>query len=85
MQCPNIIDEIELEADSPKKAFYRLRMIYDDGYFYIEKESGAGGKILDKRKWLQKNREQMFKVYLRKLKQKLNPKRNSPRKYQVKL
>lgn len=76
-----ILREIRLEADSKKKAFYILRLIECRGAYSIEKISGAGGKILDRRRWPMPSLPAAEKRFNRTIKSKLNPDRNNPRKY----
>lgn len=76
-----ILESVELIADSPKRAFWRLRLIVCQGEYRLEKESGAAGKILDRRVWHQNDRATAEKTYRRKIKAKMNPARGSPRKY----
>ena len=79
------IERIVLEdSNSPRKAFYRLS-IYEkeEGGYLIEKSSGAGGRVLDRRRWEKPTREEadwMFRSIIRK---KTNPVRKSPRHYRI--
>jgi hypothetical protein len=66
--------EVELIApDSPKKAFWRLKLIYRQVAYRIDKESGGGGKVLDRRSWPQRDRERAERVFARKVAEKLKP------------
>lgn len=76
-----IILEDELLADSPRKAFYRLKLVLSNGTYKLIKESGANGKVLDRRIWLQKDCHLAEKTYRKKISNKLNPDRKNPRKY----
>ncbi len=76
----NIIYDVYLVADSKKQAFYRLMLVLNNGKYYIEKESGAAGKILDRRQWPQPDRERAGLVFARKLAEKLRNGK-SPRQY----
>ena len=81
---PTICKKIDLIADSPKNAFYRLWLeTHIDGYL-LKKESGYGDKILDCRQWTFKSREIAEKHFDRRVRDKLNPDRKSPRKYKIK-
>ena len=73
--------EVNLIADSPKKAFYTLRIVECLGKYSVEKESGAAGHVLDKRTWPAKNLDAAGKRFNRILKKKIDPGRKSPRKY----
>ena len=81
---PTVFKKIDLVANSPKNAFYRLWLEthIDDGYT-LKKESGSGSKVLDRRQWLFKSREIAEKNFDRRVRDKLNPDRNSPRKYKI--
>lgn len=81
---PTIIRSEYLEADSPKKAFYRLMIEECQGQYTIVKESGCAGKIMDRRRWPTKNLETAEKKFNKILEGKLNPGRGSPRRYKRK-
>jgi hypothetical protein len=69
-----VLKEIELRAEnSPKKAFWRLRLVHRQGQYIIEKESGGGGKVLDRRSWPQRDYERAVVVFGRKVAAKLKP------------
>ena len=67
----NIIYDVYLVADSKKQAFYRLMLVFDGIKYFVEKESGAAGKILDRRQWQQPDRERAGLAFARKLAEKL--------------
>lgn len=77
----NIIFDVYLVANSSKNAFYRLMLVLESGRYFVEKESGANGKILDRRVWSQKDFDAAEKFFNRKLESKLKKNRKSPRKY----
>lgn len=81
---PTILKMIELEADSPKRAFYRLMVEESMGVWAVVKESGAAGKVLDRRRWVMESAEKAVAKYEKILRDKLNPNRGSPRKYKIK-
>ena len=72
---------VELEADSPKKAFYRLMIEECQGQYSIVKESGCLGKVRDRRAWPMPSKEKAIKKFNRILQQKTDRSRGSPRKY----
>jgi hypothetical protein len=78
---PTPILEQHLIAKSVRNAFYILRLVECAGAYWIEKESGTGDKILDRRTWPMKSREAALKFFNRKIREKTNPGRGSPRKY----
>ena len=79
---PTVIKSAHLVANSPKKAFYDLSLVEDQGRYYVQKESGAGDKILDRRVWPMPDLRRAILKYNQILKEKLNPERNSKRHYQ---
>ena len=72
---PEIIKSISLIADSPKKAFYNLRLEFLNNRYRVYKESGALNKILDKRIWFCSSIQEAEKLYSRIIKTKTNQKR----------
>ncbi len=70
-------------ADSPRKAFYRIWIEDTDGKIKIVKESGAKGRVLDRRVWPYQDFQEAEKAYHRRIKAKTNPDRKSPRKYSL--
>lgn len=78
----NVIFEAELYANSPKKAFYYLSLVFENCSYIVEKKSGANGKILDQRKWIQRDRERAGIFFANKLLQKLSS--NRKRQYFLK-
>jgi hypothetical protein len=82
---PNIICSAYLVAvDSPRQAFYRIWVEADTGIFTVVKESGVQkGRVLDRRAWRFGCRKEAQKLFDRRIKEKTNPKRNSPRKYTI--
>ncbi len=62
--------------DSPKRAFYMLRIVFEGGRYWIEKESGCGGKVLDVRRWPMVDEKAANRYYKNKIRQKLKPGRH---------
>lgn len=79
---PTIISESKLIAISTKYAFYEIKLIFEDGKYFVEKISGAAGKVLDRRKWEFESFAKAEKFYQRKLNEKLSGK-NRKRVYQM--
>lgn len=79
----NVLLDVFLKANSSKNAFYHLMLTFERGRYFVEKESGASGKILDSRKWAQKDFDAAEKFFNRKLAAKTSLKRRSPRKYEA--
>ena len=80
-----VIEQILLEdSNSPRKAFYRLS-IYEkeEGGYLIEKSSGAGGSVLDRRRWEKQTREEADRMFRSIIREKTNPGRKSPRRYRI--
>jgi hypothetical protein len=80
---PDIICSAYLVAvGSPRQAFYRIWVEANDDIFTVVKESGVQkGRVLDKRAWRFECREDAQELFDRRIKEKTNPERNSPRKY----
>ena len=78
---PTVLLHAELESDSPKKAFWNIRLEYENGAYAVIKESGSAGRVLDARRWPHADYEAAMADYNRRLKQKLRPGRRSPRIY----
>ncbi len=77
-----LASEYLVAENSPRKAFYRLNVIeWDYGRFEVRKESGAGQKLLDSRAWEFNDHNEAMQFFKRKIREKLNPERKSPRKY----
>lgn len=67
---PTIIKSADLIADSPKKAFYRIRIEEELGRYEVIKESGANDKVLDCRRWEAATLEKAEQFFDQKIKQK---------------
>lgn len=78
---PIVLREDKLVADSKRNAFWTIRLVQEGLSFGVLKESGIGGKIMDRRQWWFDNSDEAEKVYRRRLAAKLNPDRKSVRKY----
>ncbi|SMC28375.1 hypothetical protein SAMN02746041_03247 [Desulfacinum hydrothermale DSM 13146] len=75
-----------IAPNSPKKAFYHIRVEQNATFRYVvTKESGGGNTVWDQRKWEFRDQKAAIAFYLRKIRDKTNPKRRSPRKYQHQL
>jgi len=71
------------DENSPKKAFYRIFLLQTEEGYLVRKESGASGKILDRRTWSKPTFPEAEKLFLAKVRSKTNPARKSPRHYQI--
>lgn len=80
---PNIVRNIRLEADSPRKAWWTLFIEECRGKYTLIKRSGIKSGQLDQRKWPAENYEKALKLFEKKVKLKLDPKRKK-RVYKVK-
>ncbi len=72
-----------VDHNSPRQAFYRIWIEEIVGDIRIVKESGAKGRVLDRRVWPYQDLQEAEKEYHRRIKAKTNPERKSPRKYQL--
>ncbi|MBF0549878.1 MAG: hypothetical protein HQK60_05030 [Deltaproteobacteria bacterium] len=81
---PRQIRRADLVASgSPKRAFYRLWIEKQEGRFCVHKESGASGKVLHRQVWCFTSFQTAEGFFLRRIKDKTNPQRHSPRKYSL--
>ena len=67
---------------SPRGTFYRIWIEEHCGAYAVIKESGAKGRVLDRREWSAYNMDQAQKMFDLRVKNKTNPNRKSPRIYQ---
>ena len=78
-----LLKKAYLKAESPRKAFYILKLEKIRDGFIVSKESGADRKVLHKESWFRETLEEAEKLFRRILLQKTNPSRKSPRKYKI--
>ncbi|MDM8515732.1 hypothetical protein QUF76_05995 [Desulfobacterales bacterium HSG16] len=78
---PTTLESVFLRAKSPKNAFYKLWIELFNGVYTIRKESGCGNTVYDRRQWEFCDIETALKFYKRRIRDKTNPDRKSPRKY----
>jgi hypothetical protein len=69
--------------NSPGQTFYNIRIETYHGQYLVKKESGTRGKVWDKRSWTFDFFEDADKYFKRRIKEKTNRNRKSPRKYEV--
>lgn len=81
---PTVLERAELICDSPKRAFWNIRLEVENETFSVIKESGIGETVLDRRRWPHADHEAALKDYRRRLKAKLRPDRKSTRIYRLK-
>jgi len=73
-----------LEApESPRQAFYKIWIEQTDEQIKLVKESGVKGRVLDRRIWVFDDLDIAVKLFRRRIDQKVDPKRKSPRKYRL--
>ena len=76
-----VLKSVYLEAESPRRAFYKLSLKkITDGYL-VCKESGANGKVLHREAWFRETLREAERLFERKLLQKTSVLRKSPRRY----
>ena len=81
---PETIKSAYLEAESPKKAFYDIRIEWNAGFFTVVKRSGlANDRVLDKRKWTFNDYVSAEKRFKKKLREKINPRSRRKRIYNI--
>ena len=71
--------------NSPGQTFYNIRLETYHGQYLVKKESGTRGKVWDKRSWTFDFFEDADKYFKRRIKEKTNRNRKSPRKYEVRV
>lgn len=71
------------DEHSPKKAFYTLYLLETEEGYMVRKESGASGKILDRRSWSKPSLSEADKMFLSIIRRKTNPTRKASRHYQI--
>jgi hypothetical protein len=79
----HVLKEVVLQADSPKRAFYRLWAEEIGIGYLVRKESGIEGKVMHAENWWRDNEQAALDLYERKLRQKTNPNRKHPRRYTI--
>ena len=70
--------------NTPRGTFYSIRIVECYGTFRVLKVSGALGKVWDKRTWEFSTLDEAEKLFSRRIKEKTDPDRRSPRKYSIK-
>ena len=78
-----VIKEVKLEADSPRRAFYVLRLEKISGGYLVSKESGGNGRVFHRQAWFRQSFDEADRFFLRIVKQKTDPGRKSERKYRL--
>lgn len=69
---------------TPRQTFYSIWIEDYYGTFRVLKVSGARGKVWDKRVWEFSTFDEAEALFTRRIKEKTNPGRHSPRKYSIK-
>ncbi len=69
--------------NAPRKTFYSIRIEECRGTFRVLKVSGALGKVWDKRTWEFSTLDEAERLFNRRIKEKTDPRRRSPRKYSI--
>jgi len=79
------IGRVHLEdCNSPRKAFYQLFLLEkEEGVYLIEKKSGGGEKVFDRRVWESSSREEASRMFDSIVRRKTDPARKSLRHYQI--
>lgn len=78
-----VLKKVTLKAQSPRNAFYTLTLErITDGYI-VRKASGGNGKVYDKEAWFRENLADAERMFSKILREKTDPNRKRPRKYQV--
>ncbi|MGC8493464.1 MAG: hypothetical protein ACP5SH_17195 [Syntrophobacteraceae bacterium] len=81
---PRILKDAHLVVlNTPRKTFYSIRLEECSGKFRVRKVSGALGKVWDKRTWEFSTRDEAERLFSRRIREKTDPGRHSPRKYSI--
>ena len=67
---PTTIKSVYLEADSPKKAFYAIKIVENMGSYSIVKKSGCNGKVMHSQSWVANSYSEAIKFFEKKLREK---------------
>ena len=70
--------------NTPRKTFYSIRIEERHGTFRVLKVSGALGKVWDKRTWEFSTLDEAEALFSRRIREKTDPGRRSPRIYSIK-
>ncbi|MFZ0927188.1 MAG: hypothetical protein WAN11_01215 [Syntrophobacteraceae bacterium] len=82
---PRVLKNAHLVVlNTPRKTFYSIRIEVDRETFRVLKVSGARGKVWDKRVWEFSTLDEAEALFTRRIREKTNPGRRSPRKYSIK-
>ncbi len=82
---PRVLKNAHLVVlNTPRKTFYSIRIEECHGTFRVLKVSGALGKVWDKRTWEFSTLDEADRLFSRRIKEKTDPERRSPRKYSIK-
>ncbi len=82
---PKVLKDAHMVVlNTPRKTFYSIRFEECSGTFRVRKASGALGKVWDKRTWEFSTLDEAERLLSRRLKEKTDPGRHSPRKYSIK-
>ncbi len=71
-------------AGTPRQTFYSIWIEDFYGTFRVLKVSGARGKVWDKRAWEFSTLDEAEALFTRRVREKTDPGRRSPRKYSIK-
>ncbi|MDY0279030.1 MAG: hypothetical protein RBR35_00545 [Salinivirgaceae bacterium] len=82
---PKVVKNAHLVvSDTPRQTFYSIWIEEDCGTFRVHKVSGARGRVWDKRMWEFVSLGEAERLFNRRVREKTDPNRRSPRKYTLK-
>jgi len=82
---PNVVKNVHLMvSDTPRQTFYSIWIEEHDETFRVHKVSGARGRVWDERVWEFASLDEAERLFNRRVKEKTDPNRRSPRKYRIK-
>ena len=82
---PNVFKNAHLVVlNTPRQTFYSIWLEISHGAFRVLKVSGARGKVWDKKVWEFSTLDEAEALFTRRIREKTDPGRRSPRKYSIK-
>jgi len=82
---PKVVKNVHLVvSNTPRQTFYSIWIEEHHGTFRVHKASGAQGRVWDERVWEFASLDEAERLFNRRVKEKTDPNRRSPRKYRIK-
>ena len=82
---PKVVKNVHLVvSNTTRQTFYSIWIEENHGTFRVHKASGARGRVWDERVWEFASLDEAERLFNRRVKEKTDPNRRSPRKYRIK-